>query len=733
VSRLLVISNRLPFTVQQTESGPKLLPSSGGLASALSSYLQRRKQESPGLEFAWLGWPGAELTPAQSEQLQTLALHEHGAYPISLDAAEMTQFYAGFCNSTLWPLFHYFPTYATFREEDWETYQRVNERFCEAVLELARPDDEIWVHDYHLLLLPRLLRERLPGASIGFFLHIPFPAFEVFRQLPSRWRLEILSGVLGADLVGFHTHDYVQHFLHSVFRTLGHEHRFGEVEIQGVLTRVEAFPIGIDFERFWQAATSEEVAAARAKIESGLNARQLIFSVDRLDYTKGILHRLRGYEAFLRSYPEFRGKVTFVLVVVPSREEVGQYQRMKQELDELVGQINGGLGEVDWVPVVYQYRTLTFTELVALYSSASVALITPLRDGMNLVAKEFLASKPDGTGVLVLSEMTGAARELGEALQINPNHAREIAEAMREALLMPLDEQISRNRAMQERLRAYDAQRWVGSFLGALERVKERQAGLYTRLLTGSAAEQMLERHRAATRRLLLLDYDGTLVAIEGTPAQAAPDAELMQLLRRLQTPRQSVYVVSGRDRRTLDEWFTNLPIKLVAEHGAWLRDAEGVWTTPQPLRRAWKDELRPLLELYVERVPGSQLEEKDSSLVWHYRRADPELGALRAKELADDVVFYRSSLEVQVLEGKKALEVRNAGVTKGAAARAALALEAPDFVFAAGDDVTDEELFRALPRTAVTVCVGGTHSNANYRVSHHLQLRELLMRLVDD
>jgi trehalose 6-phosphate synthase/phosphatase len=727
---VLVVSNRLPFSVQRTEQGVELVPSAGGLVSALSGYLEKRKLEQPDLEFVWVGWSGADLSDDETERLREVAREKHGAYPLSLDAADMDDFYHGFCNGTLWPLFHYFPSYATYDERDWETYRRVNQRFCDELAALVQPGDEIWVHDYQLLLLPGLLRQLLPDASIGFFLHIPFPSFEVFRQLPTRWRAELLGGILGADLMEFHTHDYAQHFLHSVFRTLGYEHYLGQVNVNGALRRVETFPIGIDYARFREAAASAEVAEARARMATGLAHRKLIFSVDRLDYSKGILQRLRGFEAFLNDWPEYAGKVSFVLLVVPSREQVARYQRMKQELDERVGQINGRFGTVDWVPIVYQYRSVPFTELVALYNLADVALITPLRDGMNLVAKEYVAGKPEGDGVLILSDMAGAARELSEALQINPNHTREIAKAIHEALTMPGDDQARRMAAMQSRIEGYDATRWVESFLTALRRIKERQGRLATLHLAGAPLADVLERHRRASQRVLLLDYDGTLVPLSRTPAEAAPDPELLALLRDLESPSQTVYVVSGRDHRSLSEWFRDVPIRLVAEHGAWQRDAEGSWSMPKALPDGWKKQLRPLLQSYVERVPGSLLEEKDFALVWHYRlAADQELAAERAKELTDDVVSYGANLDVQVLEGKKAIELRNAGVTKGAAAAAATQAE-PQFILAAGDDATDEDLFRALPRDAVTVCIGGTHSNASYRLTDYRELRAVLSRL---
>jgi trehalose 6-phosphate synthase/phosphatase len=735
MSRLVVISNRLPISIKSGTTGGahELVPSAGGLVSALSSYIERRSAEDPQFECIWVGWPGGTVEPADEGALRERMRAEHRAQPVFLTEPEMDSFYHGFCNSTLWPLFHYFPSYTEYSEEQWETYQRVNQAFCETALEVIRPGDVVWVHDYQLLLLPKMLRDRTANVQIGFFLHVPFPSFEVFRYLPMRWRRAILEGMLGADLSGFHIHDYTQYFLHSVYRTLGFEHHLGEITMGAEVRRAETFPIGIDFERFQDTARSPEVAELRRQLESGLRGKKAIFSVDRLDYSKGLLHRLRGYESFLEKYSEWRGQVVFILNVVPSRGEVEQYQRMKHELDELVGQINGAYGSVDWVPILYQYRSLGFTEMVALYSLAPIALITPLRDGMNLVAKEYLACKLDGTGVLILSEMAGAARELGEAVLINPNHRQEIAEALHEAVMLEPEEQIRRNRPMQERLQRYDAKRWVDNFLGSLSRVKARQGKLATHHLAGPLRDEFLSQYRKGRRRLVLLDYDGTLVPFAAQPHLAAPDASLLELVDRLaRNERNHLYIISGRDRMTLDNWFSGIPLRIIAEHGAWVRSRADDWKMLKPVARDWKEHLAPLVQLYVDRVPGSLLEEKDYSLAWHYRRADPELGEMRAKELIDELVNYTANFDVQVLEGKKVVEVRNAGVNKGAAALDCVARVDPDFIFAVGDDQTDEDLFRALPKSAFTVRVGIPHSHATYHLKDHLEVRELLAALDD-
>ncbi|HYO95094.1 MAG TPA: bifunctional alpha,alpha-trehalose-phosphate synthase (UDP-forming)/trehalose-phosphatase [Polyangiaceae bacterium] len=731
MSRLIVISNRLPFTLQNRDEGFELVPSAGGLVSALGAYLEGRRRDEPDFECIWVGWVGSSVPAEREQEVRQLALEAHSAFPLFLSPEDMNQFYLGFCNNTLWPLFHYFPSYVDYNPEHWATYVRVNGLFRDAVLELLRPDDTIWVHDYQLMLLPGLLRQALPDASIGFFLHIPFPSHELFRLLPTPWKRQLLEGMLGADLLGFHTHEYTQYFLHCVFRTLGHDHHLGQIAMGDTARRADTFPIGIDFDKFMTAAGGTAVAERRREIEASIHGRQAIFSVDRLDYTKGILNRLKGFEQFLLRYPEWHDKVVFLLAVIPSRAEVLQYQRMKQELDEKVGQINGRFGTVNWVPIVYQYRSLDFDTLVALYQMSPVALITPLRDGMNLVAKEYLASKPDGLGVLVLSEMAGAARELGEALLINPNHWEEIADALQQALTLDADEQIRRNRPMQQRLKAYDARRWATHFLSSLSRVKQH-AELATRRLSEELQQKVRESHQAAERPLLFLDYDGTLVPFAAEPHLARPDPELLALLAELaEEKRNRIFLISGRERATLDDWFSAVGVGLIAEHGAWIREHGGDWHLHRSLASGWRDSLLPILRLYVDQVAGSLLEEKDFSIAWHYRRCDPELGAQRAKELIDEVTQFTANLEVQVLEGKKVVEIRNSGVNKGVAAAKLVGDVQPDFVLAIGDDQTDEDLFRALPPSAFTVRVGMPFSRARYSLNDYREVRSLLCRLL--
>ncbi|HXR48956.1 MAG TPA: bifunctional alpha,alpha-trehalose-phosphate synthase (UDP-forming)/trehalose-phosphatase [Candidatus Limnocylindrales bacterium] len=730
--RLVVVSNRLPFTVSFKEGKPEFRPSAGGLTTGLWSYLQR--QAADGVErpdYLWMGWPGASVPPEQVAAVRSYGEQQFKSSPVFLPEENMDRFYLGFCNKTLWPLFHYFSTLTRYEEEYWREYQNVNRVFGEAVVKALQPDDLLWIHDYHLMLLPKLVREKFPEMPIGFFLHIPFPSWEIFRMLPRAWREEIIEGLLGSSLIGFHTHDYVRYFLTSVLRTAGYEHQLGSLTLRDRVVKVDTFPMGVEFDKFSEAAGSGETELRVAELREKCVGQKVIFSVDRLDYTKGLINRLCGYELFLKNNPQWHGKVVFIISVAPSRIGVDSYQAMKLELEQTVGRIVGDYGNVHWTPLVYQLRHLTFDEIVPLYRLCDVALITPLRDGMNLVAKEFIASRPDRAGVLILSEMAGAAKEMGEALIINPFHREDFAKALEQALAMPVDEQIKRNHLLQDRLRRYNVVRWADDFVQVLLSTQKTEAARRARLLTGKIYSDLIQQYRTASRRALLLDYDGTLVPFAAEPRLARPDPELMATLTALcADPANEVIIVSGRPRHTLQNWFGELPVSLIAEHGVWLRHKNSDWAILKTMTNEWKERVRPILQLFVDRLPGALLEEKEFSLAWHYRRADPDQASLRAKELLDDLAGFTRNIDVQVFEGNKVIEVRNSGVNKGTAALEWLSGHTPDFILGIGDDWTDEDLFRALPPTAYSVCVGLATTAARYYLSNHTVVRRVLREL---
>jgi trehalose 6-phosphate synthase/phosphatase len=729
--RLVIVSNRLPFTVSFKDNALQFKPSAGGLTTGLWSYLDRpvvAGVERP--DFLWMGWPGASVPPDHEQAVRSYG-EKFKSSPIFLPEESMDRFYLGFCNKTIWPLFHYFPTLTHYNEGFWQEYQQVNRVFGEAVTNALRPDDMLWIHDYHLMLLPRLVREKFPEMPIGFFLHIPFPSWEIFRMLPRAWREEIIEGLLGASLIGFHTHDFARYFLTSVLRTCGYEHQLGSLTVRDRGVKVDTFPMGVEYDRFHEAASSQETQLRVDELRVKCVGQKVIFSVDRLDYTKGLINRLRGYELFLKNNPQWHGKVVFIISVAPSRIGVDSYQSMKLELEQTVGRIVGDYGNVHWAPLVYQFRLLSFEEMVPLYRLCDVALITPLRDGMNLVAKEFMASRPDQTGVLILSEMAGAAKEMGEALIINPYHIEDFTRTLEQALLMPVEEQIRRNQLLQDRLRRYNVVRWADDFVQALLSTQKNEAARRARLLTGKAYAGMLQQYRSAASRALLLDYDGTLVPFATEPKAARPDAELIELLTGLGAdPANQVAIISGRPRHTLEEWFGALPLSLIAEHGAWLRQRGGEWRLLKSMTAEWKERVRPILQLYVDRLPGAMLEEKDFSLAWHYRNADPDQASLRVKELVDDLAGFTRNIDVQVFEGNKVVELRNSGVNKGTAGLEWLAGHTPEFILGIGDDWTDEDLFRSLPPNAFSVRVGMANTAARFYLGSHTAVRRILREL---
>lgn len=724
--RVLIVANRLPITVRATDAGVEVQRSSGGLATGLL----RPHEQSGGL---WIGWSGAPegLTAGQQSELdEQLAAMRLVAVPLTAD--QVTRYYEGFSNGVLWPLFHYLLDQVPLHVRDWDAYVEVNEKFADIVAAQYRSGDLIWVHDYQLFLLPGFLRQRLPDARIGFFLHIPFPSEELFRTLPERDRL--LRGLLGADLIGFHTPAYLRHFAASLTQ-LGLTVDIDRAQLADREVRLGVFPMGIDAEAFRNLAADPAVQA-EAKTLRGDQRVRLLVGVDRLDYTKGIPRRLLSYEKMLQTHPELRERVRLVQVAVPSRTGVGAYQEFRALVEGLVGRINGDFGTPHWVPVHYIYRALSERELVALYRAADVMLVTPLRDGMNLVAKEFVASRTDGDGVLVLSEFAGASWELPEAVQVNPYDVDGMAEACYRALMMEPEERRTRLAPLRVRVDTYDVHRWATTFLEQLETITRRSTTSIRAPAGAAAARQaLLERQRETEDLLVFLDYDGTLVPYTATPELARPDAGLMELLEELcSRPRTELHVVSGRAREALERWLGALPVSLHAEHGFWSRPpGESEWIPAAEVTGEWREPALAILRDITARTPGSLIEVKSVALAWHYRMADQEAGARRANEVRLHLSQLLSNQPVEILAGHKVLEIRPHGVHKGRIVPP-LSPErlAATTVLAIGDDRTDEDLFAALPPEAITIRVGPGPTRARFRVDGVAAVRALLRSLVE-
>ncbi len=722
MAKTIIVSNRLPIKIKQEKNQLKYETSEGGLATGLGSVYKEG-------DNIWVGWPGLAVTKATQKEEISKHLAKESMKPVFLSASEIEDFYEGFSNETLWPNFHYFNQYTVYDENLWKAYQKVNRKFARELEDVIEDGDTLWIHDYQLLLLPGLVRDNHPTVSIGFFLHIPFPSFESFRLLP--WRRELLNGMLGADFLGFHTYDDMRHFLSSVNRLAGLGNSNGIINVGNRQVLVDALPMGIDYDKYAQAAASPETLEREVRYRTSMGNEQVILSIDRLDYSKGIPQRLKSFEQFLAKYSEYRDKVSLLMIVVPSRDTVPKYKQLKEEIDLLVGRINGRFGRMNWTPVHYFYRSFPLHALSAFYRMAQVCLVNPMRDGMNLVCKEYIASKLDKKGVLILSEMAGASKELSDAILINPNDINELAEAIKDALDMPEAEQKSRMDIMQKSLKRYNIHAWVELFMTRLAFVKKQQVNLQTKPLVERISGELLEAYSKAKKRLIFLDYDGTLVGFHANPDDSKPDKELKTILQNLtQNPRNQVVVISGRGRQTLQEWLKDYDIDIIAEHGVWVQRNGEDWRLITNLTDSWKSDVKKVLDGYVNRTPGSFVEEKDYSLVWHYRKVETGLGEIRTRELASHLRYISSDQDLQVLEGDMVVEIKNSQVNKGKAASQWLSKYKADFIMACGDDWTDEDTFKVMPEEAFTIKVGGLSSAAKYRVENYKNIRSLLHEL---
>jgi trehalose 6-phosphate synthase/phosphatase len=709
MSRLITISNRLPISLV-VEEGKEIAytQSAGGLATGLKSF-----HESS--ENLWVGWPGTEI-PEDNKAEVIKKMKQDNMLPVFLTEQEVEAFYEGFSNKTIWPLFHYFKEYTEYNYQYWEVYEQVNRHFADEVIKVARDGDIFWVHDYQLMLVPGMLREAFPNATIGFFLHIPFPSYELFRTLP--WRQQILDGLLGADLIGFHTYDYVRHFLSAAKRIRNYDYSLGRIHLNERYADVDSFPMGIDYEKFSKAIYEPETINEVLNLRNNYGQVKLILSIDRLDYSKGILQRLEGYNRFLEDYPDYQGEVSLVLVLVPSRVNVAHYKQLKEQIDEAVGRINGKYSTPNWTCIHYFYRALPFSTLSALYYTSDVALITPYRDGMNLIAKEYVATRIDKKGVLILSEMAGASKELCEAILINPNDVEGIKDAIHEALNLPEEEKVLRNNEMHRKLERYNVQRWAKLFIKRLHEARHLNKIKMEKHWNETHFSKMLKEYQEAKQRIFFLDYDGTLVGFDKDPLKALPTQELLDVLKQLTAdPKNHLVLISGRAGDFLEKHLGHLPVDIIAEHGVWTKEHGKEWETTIKVDASWKGEILDIMESFVDRTPGSFIEEKKYSLVWHYRKVDLGLSEMRAHELVDILSHRVSDLGLQILEGNKVIEVKMSGINKGKTAQRWLDKENWDFVFAAGDDFTDEDTFRVLGANAYSLKVGFVDSVARFHI----------------
>jgi trehalose 6-phosphate synthase/phosphatase len=686
---VVVASNRLPFTFVRSPKGLERRPSPGGLVSALEPVLRKRGG-------TWVGWPGIELR--RGETLSTRGV-PYSIRPVRLSEQDVQRYYHGFANRTLWPLMHALAARARFDARDFQQYADVNLRFAEQTVDAAKGAGLVWVHDYQLMLTPPQIRLSLPETALAFFLHIPFPPFDIFRLLP--WDREILRALLACDLIGFHVPGYVQNFLDCAERSLGArvDREAGLVEYGDRTTRVGAFPLGIEFDLF-------ESQARAAPPSTRTASDRVVLGVDRLDYTKGIPERIQSFERLLELHPEHREEVTLTQLAVPSRSQVTEYRELKREIDELVGRVNGRFATADWSPIRYLYRTLSQQRLCALYRDADVALVTPLRDGMNLVAKEFVACQVDDPGVLVLSRLAGAADTMREALLVNPYDVDGTAEALHRALTMEEAERRSRMAALRRREKRDDLDTWVHSFLEA-SRVESAPLAP----LADADFSRWLDDFLKAYRLALFVDYDGTLCPLQDHPSKARLSPRMRKALESCAARRDTdVAVVSGRSLRDVTATVENADLTYAGNHGLEIAGPGIDHFVHEDLPHYRRRAEQLARDLEACNTEGAWTEAKGPTLTFHYR-AVPEN---RRTKLVEEVRHIVTQHGYQARDAHCAVEARPPiGWDKGHAvlhvlrARYGPAWSEEVRVIYVGDDQTDEDAFRLLAGLAATFRVG--------------------------
>ena len=722
--KTLIVSNRLPIKIQRRKGKLKFTTSEGGLATGLGSFYKEQGSW-------WVGWAGIVPKNADEEHEIRQELAKHNLIPVFLDQAEIEGFYEGFSNGILWPLCHYRPSYMVLKKEYWLSYCAVNEKFAKTALEQLSPGMRVWVHDYQLMLLPALLREQLPDASIGYFHHIPFPAMELFKMLP--WREELLIGLLGADLVGFHTFENVDNFLDSCFGILNLPKSINQLKVKGRSVLVDVFPMGIDYNKYHTQATLPPTTQYADNLRKLYRDQKIILSVDRLDYSKGILQRLQAFEILLNDHPEWRQKIVLHMLIVPSRDQVGQYKKLRNEIDRTVGNINAVYGRPGWQPIAYYYNSLPFPELAGLYVAADICLITSLYDGMNLVSKEYLASKNNTTGVLVISEFAGASRELSDALVINPYAIHQTSETLLRAIKMPKKEQQERLQASQAILSKFTVHHWVNLFMQRLGEIKSQQRHELARKVNQKISHAVKERYDLSLNRLILLDYDGTLVGFNTDADKATPTDDVYEVLDLMaEDTKNTLSIVSGRKYNNLEDWFGQKKYYAIAEHGIWSNFPTHTWQLAPGLQTNWKAQVKEILQRYVDRTPSAYIEEKTHSLAWHYRKVERAYGLRQAQELLQELLQLTQEKDLQLINGDRVIEIKSKQINKGKAALALVNEIKPDFILCIGDDATDEDMFQSLPRHAITIKVGDKQSHAKYYVENYKEVIDLLSVLAN-
>lgn len=722
MSRCLIVSNRLPVTYDEKINN--FTTSTGGLVSAIKGL----DAEVLGFAFEWMGILTDDIASELIEKVQQTPLGNITCHPIVVPKDLYHNYYNEYSNNVIWPLFHYERSLVMHSERGWRSYCQVNLLVAEAILGEAKEGDIVWVHDFQLMLVPGILKSKRPALRVGFFLHIPFPSSEIFRELPQR--KEILQSLTKSDLVGFHDLSYMNHFRSSLQRVLGeitlHERSLG------------VYPISIDANHFSELANAPKTEAYIEEYKKNKKNMKWILGVDRLDYIKGLVLKLRAFRRLLKDFPEEREKVQMLQIVIPSRTEVPEYQKLKARIEQLVSSINGEFGTPSYMPISYMYHSVSENVLSALYQLSEVMHIGSTRDGMNLVSLEYVVSQKDKyPGVVLLSEFAGAHSTLSYAMSINPWNIGETARRIKDALHHPEVMRRGEIFAMKTFLHRYNSSEWARIFLRDLNRSQvERKA--YILPENGKFPWMNL---LAGKRVVIFCDLDGTLAPISSFPRDVRIQKETTDLLRKITDAHAEFVIVSGRDRDFLEEQFLkhdfNFP--LAACHGAYYHSpSEEEWinlVSHDPLK--WKTSVMDILKLYTSRTPGSFIEDKGHAVAWHFRNSPAEFADFLANKLTFELEESLTNLPAQVNRGKKVIEVKSINANKGYFVEQWLQRMEylPDIVIAIGDDTTDEDMFDILQgrNDIKTFCikVGQEKSRARYSLPDQSTVSDFLENLL--
>ncbi|KAI0980871.1 hypothetical protein GJ496_005901 [Pomphorhynchus laevis] len=696
-------------------------------------------------DIIWIGWPN--IYPPSSEQQASIfsKLGKLNMVPVFLTSDDIKHGYEEFSQQVLCRVLHYLSPLYPFNEQQWQNYERMNETYFTVLRDCCRPSDLFFICDPELMLLPGMVRDKYPESAIGYFLWSNFPAQEIFRIIP--WREQLLKAIMNADLIGMYVHDCLRKFLHAVYHICGHDNAMSKIIMNNHESTVEVFPltaIASDFigsflknkqnnlnkQPIGIVATESEQAIVQSLLQP---ETKYILSIDYLEGSKSLTHMVNLYDAFLRTYPDQRCQITLLLVALPGRQKDSVNRSdddsIESELNATVARINGAMGTLVWTPVIFMNRDFTPKQRIILYKSSSIAFFANYLCNCYTFPYEYIQSRNEN-GVLLLSEHSAACEILTKSLTINPFDADDVVSSLKNAIDMPYAEQCDRIKIMKEALSQVEEEVWASYFVHRLIKATDENRSARANLLVGSALHSLNSRFKDAHSRLIILSYDGTLVGFNSQPYLAVPDKDLKELLNNLGRDEQTTVVLNtGRDRKTLEHWFADVNVDLIAEHGIWIR-RNFKWEKQFDISNQWMTDVAKIVQSLVDRTPGAFLEMKEYSVAWHYRNVDDELGQERMRELKDTLLSMTANMNLYVIESSKVIDIKASGFHKGNAVKPWLSQHTWDFVMAIGNSPSDEETFRHLSPDDCSIKVGRDRTSALHFLYSHEHVRPILRDL---